>query len=174
MRRRMITSRVSLLGHSNELFAFHNNRGWTSANTFETPSTRPNTTDTHMLLVHCTYPTYGYEVTFPMSYRNVRFFLSPLPRTALESATIQTPMRSTQWKVATLALRPTSFILYYLDKKYWREDTPGSVCWYSYNYSVNNTSSIFVVISHYILFTVLFITVILSLLYSSLLTDLRR
>ena len=84
----------------------------------------------YMLLAHCTD---RHEVTFPMSYRNVaqtlrivyvtctlyrptrsnisyelqerRFFLSPLPRTASESATTQTPMRSTQWEVVTLALR---------------------------------------------------------------------
>ena len=31
-----------------------------------------------MSLVHCTCATCGYEVTFPMSYRNVGFFLSLL------------------------------------------------------------------------------------------------
>ena len=90
-RRRIIRSRVSLLDHSNYFFAFHN-RGWTSANTFETAPIRPSTTDTCILLVHSTYPTRGYEVTSPISYRNVGFFLSPLLRTSSESATTQTPM----------------------------------------------------------------------------------
>ena len=51
--------------------AFHN-RERKSTNTFETPTTRPNTTDAYnMLLAQCTFPTGRYEVTFPMSYRNV-------------------------------------------------------------------------------------------------------
>ena len=105
LKRRCITRcRASSPDHSKILFAFHS-RGWTSANPFETPPTRPNTTDAYILLVDCTYPTRGYEATSPTSYRNVGFFLSPLPRTASESATTQTPMRSTQWEVVTLPLR---------------------------------------------------------------------
>ena len=41
----------------------------------------------------------GNEVTSPTRYRNVRFFLSPLPRTASESVRWQISMRSTQRKV---------------------------------------------------------------------------
>ena len=100
-RRFILRSRESLLWSLQILFASHN-RGWTGANLFETPPTNPTITDTYMLLVHCTYPTGGYEVTRPMSYRNVGFFLSPLPRTTSEPATTQTPMRSTKWEVVTL------------------------------------------------------------------------
>ena len=66
---------------------------------------RREDTPAYMLLVHCTCPTCGYEVTFPISYSNVGFSLSPLPGTPSESASTQTPMRSTQWEVVTLALR---------------------------------------------------------------------
>ena len=113
MRRHRIKSRASLQAIQNNFLAFHN-RGRSSANTFETPPTRRNTTDAYMLLLHGTYLTCGYEITSPMSYRNVGFFLSPLPRTASEFATKQTDLASSV---------TTNFIPYYLDKKYRREDT---------------------------------------------------
>ena len=107
MRRHMIRSRVSLLCHSNELFALHN-RGWTGANTFEAPPGRPNTTDTYIhvtCLLYIPNMSVRGNISYEMSYKNVGFFLFPLPKTASESGSAQTPMRSTQCEVVTLVLR---------------------------------------------------------------------
>ena len=71
----------------------------------ENKTYRREDTPAYMVLVHCTCPTCGYEVKFPMSYRNVGLFLSPLLGTPSESASAQTPVRPTQWEVVTLALR---------------------------------------------------------------------
>ena len=46
-----------------------------------------------------------YEVTFPMSYRNVGVLLVPPTENGVGVRTAQTPTRSTQWEVVTLALR---------------------------------------------------------------------
>ena len=52
----------------------------------------------------CIYVTRSlYEVTFPMSYRNVGSV--PTTENGIGVRTAQTPTRSTQWEVITLALR---------------------------------------------------------------------
>ena len=78
-----------------------------------------------MLLVHCTYPVRGYDVTSCMSYRNVVFFLSPLRRTHRSSHhTDSDAFYAVGGGSAGLASSvTTNFIPSYLDKKYQREDT---------------------------------------------------
>ena len=46
-----------------------------------------------------------YEVTFPMSYRNVGSSCPHYRERRVGVRTAQTPTRSTQWEVVTLALR---------------------------------------------------------------------
>ena len=87
---------------------------------------RTNRKKTHNTHTHCTYPTGRYEVTFSMSCRNAgssclhyRERHRSLPPHRLRCA-----LRSGRWWHWPYVNVITSFIPYYLDKKYRREDTP--------------------------------------------------
>ena len=112
-----------------QIISVFHNRGWTSANPFETPLTRPNTTDAFMLLVHCTLYTPNRRARSSISYELKE-------RRVLLVSTIENGIGVCHYtdsdafyavvsgNTGFASSVTTSFVPYYLDKTYRREDTP--------------------------------------------------